>query len=284
MSTSDPYALGYRRVDDDPYAAVLVETMDATSRWQATRRLRSWERAQLGLAEGQRLLDVGCGMADAALGLAADLGPTGEVVGVDASAEMLSVARRRVADGGPAACRMRFVLGDAASLPEPDASFDAARCERTLQWLDDPDLAVAEIARVVRPAGRVVLIDTDWSTLRLDVGDRAVEDAVRRAMAVERRRPSNIGSRLPGLVRSAGFGDVEVAAETQVWGGWDPDAAPAPEGCFSMRSLIEDLAEAGQVAADDQDRVVDLIHDAARRGDFSMSLTMFAVAATRSDP
>ena len=48
-------ALGYERVDDDPNVSVLLETMGATGRWEATLRLRAWEREQLNLTPGQRL-------------------------------------------------------------------------------------------------------------------------------------------------------------------------------------------------------------------------------------
>ena len=84
---------------------------------------------------------------------------------------------------GRARCRVRFTVGDACSLDEPDDSFDVARSERTLQWLADPAAAVAEMVRVVRPGGRVSLIDTDWSTFTIDVGDDALASLVRDADA-----------------------------------------------------------------------------------------------------
>lgn len=71
--------------------------------------------------------------------------------------------------------RDAVLIGDALALDEPDDSFDAARCERVLQWVSDPAAAVAELTRVVRPGGRICLIDTDWSTLRLDAGDPNIE-------------------------------------------------------------------------------------------------------------
>lgn len=275
MSQRDSHGLGYRRVDDDPNVVVLVDTMDATGRWNATVELRAWERRHLRLAVGESLLDVGCGLGDATVSLAEDVGPDARVVGIDASSSMLTVARQRAE---AARRRVRFSVGDAVALDEPDRSFDAVRTERTLQWLTDPRAAIDELVRVVKPGGRVSLIDTDWSTLSIDVGDAEISAAVREAMRVERRRASNVGSRLGELARDAGLDVVDATSRTQCWTEWDPDARPAPDGCFSMQSLADDLVSAGQLAADDAGRFVSTIHD-ARRGRFSMSLTMFAASA-----
>ncbi|MGB3735151.1 MAG: methyltransferase domain-containing protein, partial [Ilumatobacter sp.] len=208
MGSTDAFGLGYHDVDGDPHTAVLVANMDATAAWRATRRLRAWERQHLGLVAGERVLDVGCGCGEAALSLALDLGPTGELVGVDASAAMLKVARER---SGGVQCAVRFSVGDARSLVEADRSFDVVRSERTLQWLSEPDEIVAEFARVLRPGGRLSLIDTDWSTLRLDVGDPTITKMVAEGLSVEGNRPSNVGRRLSALATAAG---CEVKTET----------------------------------------------------------------------
>lgn len=277
--TADTHALGYRDVDQDPNVGVLVATMQATSRWDATVTLRSWERANLHLAPGDRLIDVGCGLGGAALRLATDLGRDGEIVGIDASAAMLDVAR---VQPNFAPCPVRFTVGNVLALDEPSQFFDVARAERLLQWLTDPRAAVVELARVLRPGGRISLIDTDWSTLRIEVGDADITAMVHDAMRTERRRASNVGARLGELVRDAGFHDVVETSATQVWKRWDPDSSPAPDGCFSMRSLAEDLVSVDRLSTADTDQFVSTIHDAARNGRFSMSLTMHAVIATAS--
>lgn len=281
MDREETHGLGYEQVDDDPNVSVLLATMDATARWESTRRLRKWERGQLGLGEGQRLLDVGCGRGEAALALADDLGDDGDVVGIDASAEMLRVARSKA---GAARCRVRFTVGDACSLDEPDDSFDVVRAERTLQWLADPLAAVAEMARVVRHGGLVSLIDTDWSSFTIDVGDDDLAARVRNAMQTERGRPSNIGRRLRDLVRVVGLVPLAATEATQTWTGWNPDETPAPNGCFSMHSLADDLVAADQLAPVDREWFVSTIQHAARRNQFSMNLTMYAVAAARPTP
>jgi ubiquinone/menaquinone biosynthesis C-methylase UbiE len=212
MAADETHALGYGQVDDRPDVGTLIATMDDTADWQATRYLRDWERSQLSLRPGQRLLDVGCGLGDAALSLAEDLGARGEVVGVGASEAMVAGARGR-AEG--AKCRVRFAVGDALALAEPTDRFDMVRSERCLQWLTDPEAAVVEMARVVRPGGLVSLLDTDWSTFAIEVGDVELSRRVRDALRIERRRPSNIGSRLAGVLQAVGLRPVARTTATQ---------------------------------------------------------------------
>jgi ubiquinone/menaquinone biosynthesis C-methylase UbiE len=276
VTGEDLHGLGYEQVDDDRNVPFLVATMEMTSRWDSIRALRAWERERLRVRAGDRLLDVGCGLRDTTLALAEDVGTTGAVVGIDASRAMLAIAQQRA---GVSTGSVRFSVGDATALDEPDGSFDVVRCERTLQWVADPEAAVAELVRVLRAGGRLSLIDTDWSTLELDVDDPWVTAAVRRALHTERNRASNVGRRLGGIARSAG---LDVLAETTVrhrWIEWDPDESPAPDGCFSMRSLAEDLVEAGQLAPSEVERFVAAVHDAARSGRFTMALSMFGVVA-----
>lgn len=277
MSTEDFHATGYRNVDRSADPAVLLAGMVTNAGWPATVDLRAWERNRLRLRTGERLLDVGCGLGDAARALAEDLGPTGSLVGIDASTAMLEAAR----SGWGEACPASFVLGDAQALDVSSGSFDAARSERVLQWLPDPHAAVAELARVVRPGGRISLIDTDWGSLTLDIGADDLADAVGRTLRIERHRPSRIGRRLVGLAETAGLRSIASTQATQVWSTWNPYVSAAPEGCFSMRELAQDVIDAGELDSDELERFVTTAEDAARQGRFTMSLTMYAVVATR---
>ncbi|WP_298356799.1 class I SAM-dependent methyltransferase [Rhodoblastus sp.] len=105
----------------------------------------------LGALAGARVLDIGCG--DGALVRAfAALGAT--AVGVDPDPAMLSIARKLAEE---AHVQATFLQGRAESLPFPDASFDVATAMTVLCFIPDAKAAVREMARVVRPGGRLVL-------------------------------------------------------------------------------------------------------------------------------
>src|ERR1039458_568208 len=98
--------------------------------------------------------------------------------------------------------------GTSSLVGAPDEVFGTHR-------LTDPKAAVAEMARVLRPGGLLSLIDTDWSTFGIDVGDGDLAKRVHDAMQIERRRPSNIGRRLADLVQDIGFEPVDQTTATQ---------------------------------------------------------------------
>lgn len=281
MVANDKRKPGFHAVDDHPDVATLLAAMDETARWEATQQLRAWERERLSLRPGQRLLDVGCGLGDAALALSLDLGEDGEVVGIDGSEVMLTEARVRATR---ATCRTRFVLGNAGALSESDDSFDAVRSERMLQWVPDPGRAVAEMARVVRPGGLVCLTDTDWSTFDLDVGDPDISRRVRETYRFDRRRPTTVGGRLASLAEAVGLRPLAESSAEQVWSSWDPDASARPDGWAPMSLHADDLIDAGNLAADEREWFINTITDAARQGRFAMRLTMHALVAAAPSP
>jgi SAM-dependent methyltransferase len=97
---------------------------------------------------GQRVLDVACGTGVLARTAADRVGPTGEVVGVDLSEGMLTVARRLRPE-------IRWHRADAADLPLADADFDVTVCQSALMFMPDATAALREMARVTRDEGRV---------------------------------------------------------------------------------------------------------------------------------
>lgn len=154
---------------------------------------------------GDRLVDVGCGTGVDVLALADQVGPTGRVVGIDTSDELIAQALQR-GDGNPI---VRFEVGDAADLPLEDGAFDGARAERVLQHVADPAAAVAELLRATVPGGRIVLAEPDHEMWVVNTSDGAVTRTLLTWWVSHIRNPS-IGRRLPELLTTAGARDVRV--------------------------------------------------------------------------
>jgi demethylmenaquinone methyltransferase/2-methoxy-6-polyprenyl-1,4-benzoquinol methylase len=111
-----------------------------------------------GVVPGDRVLDVATGTGDLALELARRVGAGGEVIGSDFSEEMLVHARAKLASGGPRA-PITFEWANAMALPYADGEFAAATVGFGARNFSDLDLGLREMARVVRPGGKVVVLE-----------------------------------------------------------------------------------------------------------------------------
>ena len=126
-----------------------------------------WRERAAGLARvgpGSRVLDVATGTGDLALELAARVAPGGEVVASDFAEAMLARARVKAAALAADAVRPSFEWADALALPYADGSFDAATVAFGARNFAELDRGLAEMARVVRPGGRVVVLEITTPT------------------------------------------------------------------------------------------------------------------------
>lgn len=250
---------------DHPEQDLIVRILDNQAALPGVVRMREWARAALALRPGETALDLGSGTGTEVVELAALVGESGRAIGIDPNPSMLTVARERAAD-----MKAEFIEGSAYDLPLPDASVDAVRCERVYQHLDDPAKATAEIARVLRPGGRVVLIDSDWSTAIFHPGDPEVVTALQQRMATNSPN-RNSGRQLRGRLVDAGLVIDDIGSEAVIW---------EPESILPMFTAVTERGVAdGLITADQRDRVLADVRRAAETGDYHFSVTMFAVVA-----
>jgi demethylmenaquinone methyltransferase/2-methoxy-6-polyprenyl-1,4-benzoquinol methylase len=125
-------------------------------------RERAAEQARVG--PGSRVLDLATGTGDLALELARRVWPHGEVIGADFSERMLDRAREKADASSAQAVRPRFEWADAMALPYPDDCFDAATVAFGARNFEDLGRGLAEMARVVRPGGRAVVLEITTPT------------------------------------------------------------------------------------------------------------------------
>ena len=189
---------------------VASDYLRRTAESPGVRALKEHALDSLALTSGSRVLDVGCGPAIDTIAMARRVGVTGSVVGVDSDPWMVEEANRLAVDGGIGACT-RHVVGDATSLAFGEGQFDACFCERVLQHLTwtDAGKAAQEMVRVLRPGGRLAVVDTDWATLSVASANPWLERRIAREHTLQFRNPFS-GRSLLGVFRSIGFPEAAV--------------------------------------------------------------------------
>jgi ubiquinone/menaquinone biosynthesis C-methylase UbiE len=154
----------------------------------------------LQLRQGERVLDVGVGPGLLAYDMAVSVGPNGHVCGIDISEDMLNMSRKRCADQP----WTEYQRADATDLPYLDDSFDAAVSTQVYEYVADIPAALAELFRVTRSGGRVVVLDTDYSSLVIYTRDEARMKRVLSAWD-EHFVHAGLPRILTGHLRDAGF-------------------------------------------------------------------------------
>jgi ubiquinone/menaquinone biosynthesis C-methylase UbiE len=259
----------FTEIDLTPDAGFFVDFMDVVHTQPDRQRLKGDIADRLNVSPGDRVLDVGCGTGNDARMLASLVGPTGQVTGIDVSKTMIDVAQER---SRASSLPVSFALGDARSLDFSNNAFDACRCETVLMHLDGaPACAIAEMARVTRPEGRVVVADFYWDAMVIDHPARSRTRKVIQT-ACDAIRHGWIGGQLPRLMADAGLINLGV------------------EG-FTLRfthKMVRGLLKGPLAGARQQDRLdaIDIaqwwrpLDDAEIHGQFLATMLMFIVTGT----
>ena len=196
-------------------------------------RWRARAASACGLGPGATALDLCAGTGDLAIALVRRMGPRGRVVALDFSRPMLEIARAKLARAG-LACRVMLLEGAAEAVPLADASVDAAASAFGLRNLEDPDRGLAEMVRVVRPGGRVVVLEFHQPSRR-GMAAAALGLYFRRILPTLGRWASS-GEAYAYLVRSVeAFGPVEAMADRMRRAGLcGPHVEPLPGGIAAV--------------------------------------------------
>jgi ubiquinone/menaquinone biosynthesis C-methylase UbiE len=208
----------------------------------AIRAIKQRAYALLGLLPGGSVLDIGCGPGISTPDLARIVGPFGAVCGIDNDPAMLREADAAARAAGVAAWTTH-TEGDAARLPFAPARFDAVFSDRVLQHLPPAKAAacVAEAARVTRPGGAVVLVDTDWGSFSVDGIDPDMERCLQSLHRARFHNPTS-GRTLGRLMVQAGLSFVGV----------EPVAIPlsAPQAANLLGPTAQEAAQSGALDDD----------------------------------
>ena len=235
-------------------------------------RRRELVRGALECAPGDRVIDVGCGPGFYAAELLERVGPSGSIVGVDTSPAMLAVAARRCEGRG----RAEFHEAPATSLPVASGTCDCALSVQVLEYVADVPAALSEIHRVLRPGGRAVLWDVDWSTLSWHSRDPERMTRVQRAWDRHLAHPA-LPRTLAAALRAAGF--ASVRAEPHVFATTELD--PETYGGMALALVENYVAGLGAASAVMAKEWAAEQRELDARGEYFFAVTQFGFTATR---
>ena len=196
----------FAKLDKSDNPRYFIDFLDMVDRIPQLPEARRLTYAAMGIGSGSYMLDVGCGHGTAVMEMAKLVGESGRVDGVDLSDVMIAEARARSMDKG----NVKFVVSGASNLPYADDLFDAARMDRVLLYVKGRERALAEMIRVTKPGGRIVVADVDFEAVATFSRDRLLTRRMTGLIADECVHPAS-GRELPHLLTSAGLKDVTVS-------------------------------------------------------------------------
>lgn len=191
------------------------------------------EKCRLG--QKKKVLDVGCGAGNSTRLVAELVSDAAEIVGIDPDEEVLTIAREKT----PASARISYQPGSATQLPFPDNTFDFVFCQTVMIHLPDPEKALQEMKRVLKPGGllmmgetnnRAHLVQSNSATRALSLEERldliAFFNHIERGKIMDGGGDISIAAMLPSMCREQGFQTVEVRRNDRSFYAYPPYEEP----------------------------------------------------------
>jgi arsenite methyltransferase len=226
----------------------------------------------LELKQGERVLDIGSGPGLLAYDIAASVGHDGSVCGIDISDDMLAMSRRRCANQP----WTDFQRADAIKLPYPDDSFDAAVSTQVYEYVANVPTAVAELHRVVRSGGRIVVMDTDYGSLVIHTENEARMELVLSAWN-EHFVHGTLPRTLSRQLRDAGF----VIRNRDVIPMFNPEYHEHTYGVRLLGIMASFVVGRKGVSQEQADKWLSEFAELGRQGKFFFSLNRYLFVADK---
>jgi ubiquinone/menaquinone biosynthesis C-methylase UbiE len=247
-------------------AAFLEERSRFPDQVQVNTRLRE----VLAPLPGERLLEVGSGSGVLCRQLVPYIQPDGRIIGLDRSSILAGCARRLAIEAGLSQY-LRFDAGLAEELPYPVGSFDGVFAARLLLHSSDPLKIVLEMARVLRPGGRVVVMDWDFGTTAVDHSDKELTRRILQWRTDHHGGNNWSGRQLLRNMATAGLVEVSVAGVVTVVR--DENAALT----HSLWRAAEVARDTGAISQSEQHAWVAELKERIAAGHFLASIVYFIV-------
>jgi ubiquinone/menaquinone biosynthesis C-methylase UbiE len=254
----------------DHWVTIEPERLDAYDEMFRWRPEMDALIAPAEIAPGQTVLDYGCGPGWLAIELARRVSPSGHVHAADVNQDFLERAAAHVAAEGMRD-RVTFHHIGGEAIPLADRALDRVVTKNVLEYVTDLHATLVEMHRVLKPGGRLHVVDSDWGMLAVEpLGAEAIGELFA-AASIAYRTPL-IGRKLHGAMKGSGFVDVKVQilASADTRGHFSPIV-------FNMASYAR---ASGRMDPGKIDRLLEALKRSLQDGTYLLVLPQFLVTGT----
>jgi ubiquinone/menaquinone biosynthesis C-methylase UbiE len=231
---------------------------------------KTYELLELG--PNEYVLDAGCGLGDDVFRMAELILPGGCVVGLDSSAKLIAKAK---SDERGAALPVEFQLGDLRQLPFSDQTFTRCRIDRVLQHVSQPQVAISEIVRVLKPGGILLAYDNDWGTFSITSHNKRLTRMLEGAWC-DSFANGWIGRELRGYFIEAGLWKVTIYPSVSLISDFE-----TADKVYNLRQTVQRAITAKEIPQAAGDAWLDELQARGRSGCFAAALTAYTAVGRK---
>ena len=259
MEIDDFYTEHWKQIEDDRFA-----------RYE---KMFVWSEEQLKLLEpadiqsGHNVLDLGCGPGSLSFGISGLVGETGMVHGVDINERFVSFSQEKYKDRK----NISFQKIEDHQLPFESDSFDRVVCKNVLEYVPDLTLSLAEVKRVLKPSGKLHVIDSDWGFVIVEPWPKETIVDFFEAAAPAFREPQ-IGRKLMGEMKKVGFQNVSVVIV--------PFVDQSGSGLNVLNNMASYIENFETMPSERVRELIDQAEKSVEQGTFLFCLPQFLVTAS----
>jgi len=273
MATVDVYRITDQL--DDPTLDAVAARLEARGKHPRFIAMMREYLEAMRIDSAATVLDLGCGTGVVSRAIAQRRGFAGRVTGIDRSPYLIAAARRfAVGEGVPKA--IEFRTGDSQSLGLPDAAFDAVVAHTLISHVEDPAAVMREMARIVKPGGRVGIFDGDYASLTYGTADRtqgkATDEMIINALVTNPR----VMREMPQLLKEAGLA-LETSFAYVV-----ADIARADFFAPGLQSLLRVLPKSGAMTESEARDWVNTLSRQSDEGTYFGASNFYSYVARRA--
>lgn len=227
------------------------------------------------ILEGESLMDLGCGTGLDVVGLAENFRDKDiQVIGVDHDPDMIKKALERETDSG----NLQFILSEVSKLPFQAGSIGGVRAERLTQHIEELDALFAEINRILKPGGALMVVETDWKSLVFYNGDGHTEGRINDYLTYTKVKNGMVARKLFHYFRSWNFTGVSLKIHPFILNSYS-DACKY----LWIDRILDEMISQNLLSKEESEKFVNDQYEAEELGGFRCSINMILISGIRHE-